>query len=412
MNNKTNILTVSEVADRIEAVINDYLPSVYVEGEVSNYYRSKAGHIYLSIKDDKALVNCVVWSYNANRIKFQIEDGMRVVIFGDVVTYKLRSQYQIKVLSIRPSGMGYLYLAFEELKAKLEKEGLFDPKHKKPIPKYPTRIGVITSPTSAAVRDIIQVSGRRNPAVQLVIYPAVVQGEEAAETIIHGIRHFNAADENKVDLIIVSRGGGSIEDLWSFNEESVVRAIYDSELPVVTGIGHEIDFTLSDFAADYRAPTPSAAAEESIPNLQEIRDSFDALETKMISTFKYLFDSTTIQVRHLNRQIALLNPATTILNQIQHIDDMERRLQYQIQNKLKEYQSQLEYLSASLKSLNPESILERGYAIVTDKNNNFLKSIKNVHLEDKLTIKLSDGKLNTSVLSITENNNKGGEKNE
>ncbi len=412
MNNKTNILTVSEVADRIEAVINDYLPSVYVEGEVSNYYRSKAGHIYLSIKDDKALVNCVVWSYNANRIKFQIEDGMRVVIFGDVVTYKLRSQYQIKVLSIRPSGLGNLYLAFEELKAKLEKEGLFDPEHKKPIPKYPTRIGVITSPTSAAVRDIIQVSGRRNPAVQLVIYPAVVQGEEAAATVIDGIRYFNAAEENKVELIIVSRGGGSIEDLWAFNEEPVVRAIYDSELPVVTGIGHEIDFTLSDFAADYRAPTPSAAAEESIPNLQEIRDSFDALETKMMSAFKYLFDSTTIEVRHLNRQIALLNPATTILNQIQHIDDMERRLQYQIQNKLKQYQSKLEYLDGSLKSLNPESILERGYAIVTDEDNNFLKSVKNVHPEDKITIKLSDGKLNTSVLSITENNNKGGEKNE
>jgi exodeoxyribonuclease VII large subunit len=400
---------VSDVAEQIENIIKDYLPSVYVEGEVSNYYRSKAGHIYLSLKDDKALINAVVWNYTAKSLNFRIEDGMRVVVFGDVITYKLRSQYQIKVLSIRPSGLGNLYLAFEELKQKLESEGLFDPLHKKPAPKYPTKIGVITSPTSAAVRDIIQVSGRRNPAVQLIIYPAVVQGEEAAQTIIDGIEYFNRTNSD-VDLIIISRGGGSIEDLWAFNEESVVRAIYDSKLPIVTGIGHEIDFTLSDFAADYRAPTPSAAAEESIPDLREIRENITKLNEKMHSYFAYKLEYTIQKISHMDRQINLLNPENTIMNQIQHLDDLEKRLRFLITGKLKEYKNSLDHLEASIHALNPESILHRGYAIVTDKNNKILKSVKNVNEKDKLKIKLSDGTIDSSVISVTRQKKKSGEK--
>jgi exodeoxyribonuclease VII large subunit len=398
MGNETKILTVSEVANRISEVIADYLPPVYVEGEVSNYYRSRAGHVYFSLKDEKALVNAVIWSYQADNIKFKINDGMRVVVYGEVITYKLRSQYQIRVQSVRASGLGNLYQAFEELKQKLDAEGLFDSDHKKEIPPFPSTIGVITSPTSAAVRDIIQVSGRRNPAVRLIVYPAVVQGEKAAETIISGIEYFNRQRDD-IDMIIISRGGGSIEDLWAFNEESVVRAIYDSRLPVVTGIGHEIDFTLSDFAADYRAPTPSAAAEESVPELRMILDVFTQLElaigkamTTKISNYQQI-------VTHLDRQINLLNPGNIINNQIQHIDDIERRLIYLFNNKLTQMKNEVDYLSSSLNSLNPERILERGYAIVFNKEEKLIKTLENIHESDPVRIKLHDGDFQAKVTS-------------
>jgi len=399
MESKTNLLSVSQVADRISEVISDYLPSVYVEGEVSNYYRSNAGHIYLSLKDDKALINAVIWSFQASSLNFKIENGMRVVVFGEVITYKLRSQYQIKIQSIRPSGLGNLYLAFEELKNKLETDGLFDESAKKPIPKYPTKIGVITSPTSAAVRDMIQVSGRRNPSVKMIVYPAVVQGAEAGETIISGIRHFNQ-EKDPVDLIIIGRGGGSIEDLWAFNEEPVVRAIFESELPIVTGIGHEIDFTLSDFASDYRAPTPSAAAEESIPDIREILDNLSNLENNMTSSFMGMYNESKLNINHLTRQIKLLNPENTIMNQIQHTDDLTRRIEYLFYTKLKENQNKVQYLLTTLNSLNPESILERGYSIVYDENNKIIKSVKNINANDKLSIKLSDGNIDSVVDSV------------
>lgn len=398
MERKSNILTVTEVANQIEEVIADYLSPVYVEGEVSNYYRSSAGHVYFSLKDDKALINAIIWSYQADNIKFRIKDGMRVVVYGEVVTYKLRSQYQIKVMSIRASGLGNLYQEFEKLKNKLETEGLFDISHKKAIPEFPAKIGVITSPTSAAVRDIIQVSGRRNPSVQLIVYPAVVQGDQAAATIIDGIKFFNE-QESYVDMIIVGRGGGSIEDLWAFNEESVVRAIYDSELPVVTGIGHEIDFTLSDFAADYRAPTPSAAAEESIPDIQKILDNLSQLRQRATNSMQGRTNVILRELHSLDRHLNLLNPVSMINNQIQHVDELERRLSFLICNKLKETKNKVDYLSSSLKSLNPEAILDRGFAMVLDNENKIVKSIKNVSEKDKLKIKLSDGIINTTVES-------------
>ncbi len=399
MPRKVNLLTVSEVADQIESVIQDYLPPVYVEGEVSNYYKSRAGHIYLSLKDDNALINAVIWRYAANQLTFKIEDGMRVIIFGEIITYKLRSQYQIKVQSIKPSGLGNLYLAFEKLKKELEAKGLFDDAHKKKLPEYPTKIGVITSPTSAAVRDIIQVSGRRNSAVQLLVYPAVVQGDEAASTLIEGINYFNNAEE-KVDLIILSRGGGSIEDLWAFNEEKVVQAVYESKLPIVTGIGHEIDFTLCDFASDYRAPTPSAAAEESIPELETLLEKFNHLTAKMRKAFDFKFEKTTIKIDHLEKQFTLLNPENMILNQIQHVDDLESRIKMNIKQQIVQYWEKLNSLSDRINSLNPESILKRGYSIVKDDKNNILKSVKNLHKNDKLSIKMADGNVQSTVLSV------------
>ena len=411
MENKTKILTVSEVANQIEEVISDYLSPVYVEGEVSNYYRSGAGHIYLSLKDNNSLINAIIWNYVADKVSFKITNGMRVIIYGEVVTYKLRSQYQIKVMSIRASGLGNLYLAFEQLKNKLEMEGLFDSIRKKIIPKYPAKIGVVTSATSAAVRDIIQVSGRRNPYVQLIVFPAVVQGEKAAGTIINGIEFFNQQEE-KVDLIIISRGGGSIEDLWAFNEESVVRSIYNSKLPIVTGIGHEIDFTLSDFAADYRAPTPSAAAEESIPDIRETIEKLNLLQQSLINSISNKYDSFRQKIKHLKRQVSLLNPANKIQNQIQHIDNLERRLKFLFHTKLIQNRNRVDSLHVTLNTLNPESILKRGYSIVFDEKNKIIKSVENIQEQDKLKIKLSDGFLESSVDSILRNYSKSGEENE
>lgn len=408
---KKKILTVTEVANQISDVITESMPPVWIEGEVSNYYKSRAGHIYLSLKDENALINATIWSYLAGTIQFPIKDGMCVIIYGDIVTYKLRSQYQVKVRSISVSGLGDLHAAFEKLKNKLVAEGLFDSELKKPIPKFPKRIGVITSPTSAAVRDIIQVSGRRNPNVQLIVYPAVVQGDQAAETIINGIRYFNQ-DAYNIDMIIVSRGGGSLEDLWAFNEEPVIRAIFESNLPIVTGIGHEIDFTLSDFAADYRAPTPSAAAEESIPDINEINRHINYCEKRLLDTMGFRVSNLKAKLTNLEKQIGLLNPLNTLENQKQHIDGLEKRIIFTINNKFKQYLNKVNYLSSTLKSLNPTEILERGYSIVMDKSNKIVNSVTKLKENDLLKVRVSDGIIGTQVKSIENNKNEMEEQNE
>src|SRR6056297_223691 len=273
------IYTVSQISNRIKKVLSDFIPSVWVEGEVSNYYRSRAGHVYFSLKDDNALINCVLWSRKADNLSFRIEDGMDMAVFGQVTSYQRQSQYQINVDKVQAGGKGKLFLAFEKLKKKLSKEGLFDDELKQKLPKYPDRIGVVTSAEGAAIRDILNVGKRRNPSVEFVIFPSMVQGDKAAGTIIKGIETFNRL--KNVDLIIIGRGGGSLEDLWAFNEEKLVRAVVKSELPIVSAVGHEVDFTLSDFAADKRAPTPSAAAEITVSSSQEIANEIRIIQDRM-----------------------------------------------------------------------------------------------------------------------------------
>ncbi|MDD5062045.1 MAG: exodeoxyribonuclease VII large subunit, partial [Candidatus Marinimicrobia bacterium] len=274
-----HIYTVSEIARDIKRVIEQFIAPIWIEGEVSNFTVSRMGHIYFSLKDQTAVLNCTIWRSQSLSIPFQIVNGMRLVVFGNVTTYAMQSQYQLNVQQVRAAGLGSLFLAFEALKKKLSAEGLFDAERKKPIPSYPIQIGVITSQTGAAVRDFLQVSRRRNPSVAIYLYPALVQGREAAATIIQGIQVFNR--RKNVDFIVITRGGGSLEDLWTFNEEALVRAIAQSTLPVVSAVGHEVDFTLCDFVADLRAPTPSAAAEMTIPERERILYQIEQTHQKM-----------------------------------------------------------------------------------------------------------------------------------
>ena len=262
-----HVFTVSELTRGIRSILEQAFDTVWVEGEISNYVLAQSGHAYFSLKDETSQVRCVFFKGNRIRVKFDPEDGDQVLLFGRVNVYEPRGEYQIVVEAMEPRGLGALQKAFEQLKAKLEKEGLFDEAHKQALPEFPWKIGIVTSPTGAAIRDLLNVLHRRNPRVSVVLAPAKVQGEGAAEEIAQAIRDLNTLEE--LDVLIVGRGGGSIEDLWAFNEEVVARAIHESKLPVVSAVGHEIDFTISDFVADLRAPTPSAAAELVVPRLQE-----------------------------------------------------------------------------------------------------------------------------------------------
>jgi len=393
------IYSVSEISLEIKRVIEQFIPPVWVEGEISNYSASRVGHVYFSLKDENALINCVIWRNIAGSIPFHLAPGMRVIVRGDILTYSAQSQYQINVKEIRASGMGSLFMAFEALKNQLSREGLFATEQKKPIPAYPKRIGVITSITGAAVRDIIEVSGRRNPAVQIVIYPAQVQGEKAADTIIEGIEVFNRL--NNVDFIIIGRGGGSIEDLWAFNEEKLVRAVAASELPVISAVGHEVDFTLSDFVADFRAPTPSAAAELAVPErdsleqkLVQYRKRSEQLISQIISQKMQFLDN-------LHSGIVRFNPEKIVADNIHVLGEIKKRLQNVVTYKINQAQLHLNDYRRTIHALNPKEILKRGFSIVyTDSGSKVIRSVKEVLKGNKITVEVFDGRYSAEVKSI------------
>jgi len=393
------IYSVSEISREIKRVIEQFIPPVWVEGEISNYSISRVGHIYFSLKDENALINCVMWRNVAGSILFHLAPGMRVIVRGDILAYSAQSQYQINVKEIRAAGMGSLFMAFEALKNKLSQEGLFDPEQKKPIPAFPKRIGVITSITGAAVRDIIEVSGRRNPAVQLVIFPAQVQGEKAADTIIEGIQTFNQL--KNVDFIILGRGGGSIEDLWAFNEEKLVRAVAASELPIISAVGHEVDFTLSDFVADFRAPTPSAAAELAVPER-------NALEQKLVQYRKrsaQLVSNTISQkiqfLDNLYSGIVRFNPEKIIADNYRSLAEFKKRLRNSVAQKINQTKLRLNDYRSTIHALNPKEILKRGFSIVyTESGNKVVRSVNDVLKGNKITVEVFDGRYKAEVKSV------------
>jgi exodeoxyribonuclease VII large subunit len=390
------IYTVSEISREIKRVIEQFIPPVWVEGEISNYSVSRAGHIYFALKDENALINCVVWRNVAGSIPFQLTGGMHVIVRGDVITYAAQSQYQINVMEIRAAGLGSLYLAFEALKQKLSAEGLFAPELKKPLPQFPRRVGVITSLSGAAVQDILQVSRRRNPAVELVIFPAQVQGEKAADTIIEGIQTFNRL--NNVDFIILARGGGSIEDLWAFNEEKLVRAIADSQLPVVSAVGHEVDFTLADFVADFRAPTPSAAAETTIPESTIIQSRLNTLTRNICQRISELYRQKRQTFENLVSRIKTKNPVELIHQRYQRLDELDRRMSLSVVQRIKHSTLQLEKFTSTLQALNPKQVLQRGYSIVYQRPTTaIVKSIRQVHGGEELEIEVADGRYDATV---------------
>ena len=389
------VLKVGDLTRLIKEVLEGSFASVIVEGEISNFKRHMpSGHLYFTLKDEQAQVRAVMWRSDAARVRFDISDGMKVLVKWRISVYEPRGDLQLYAASIQPAGQGALQLAFEQLKKKLESEGLFAEEHKKPLPYLPKRIGVVTSLEGAAVRDIISIIARRFPVVELTIYPVKVQGDGAAEEIAGAIRDFDTL--GNVDVLIVGRGGGSLEDLWAFNEEVVARAIYDCTIPVISAVGHQVDFTISDFVADVRAATPSAAAELVVPDRFEIQDTLRTLSRDITKAIEQLLGQLQLRIDRLTSHYALQQPASMIDQKLQLVDELTRRLDTHLVHYLESSSQQLSAVKAHLNALGPQQVLKRGYAFVQGPHG-IVSSIDNINLEEMAMIHLTDGILNTIV---------------
>lgn len=415
-------ITISELNHYIKGVMEDniFLNKVYLKGEISNFKAHTRGHLYFTLKDEGSRLNAVMFSYQANGLKFEPVDGMKVLVCGKISVYEATGAYQIYVESMEQDGLGNLYVEFEKLKKKLAAEGLFDLDKKKKIPKVPKKIGIVTASTGAAIRDILTTIKRRYPICETILFPSLVQGADAAKDIVKNIE---IANTYNIDTLIVGRGGGSIEDLWPFNEEIVARAIYNSRVPVISAVGHEIDFTIADFVADLRAPTPTAAAELAVPNIDtintylanainrstlSINNLIDTRKQSLVSlTTSYVLKKPTamyeIKEQNLDFLIDRLNKEMKLV-----LDNMNVRLSKQINSYvitnpeiLYKYKKQnLEHVINKLDVLNPMNTLKRGYAIVK-KDNNVISDSKNIKKDDIIDINVRDGIIKTQVLEVT-----------
>ncbi len=375
------------------------LNHIYVKGEVSNCKYHTSGHIYFTLKDAQGQLACVMFAGQRRGLTFRLEEGQSVIALGSINVYERDGKYQLYAGEILLDGQGILYERFEKLKKDLQAEGLFAPDHKKPIPPYPKRVGIVTASTGAAIQDIINISKRRNPYVQLILYPAQVQGEGAAQSVVRGIQ---VLDRLGVDTIIIGRGGGSIEDLWAFNEEIVARAVYACGTPIISAVGHETDITISDYVADLRAPTPSAAAELAVNDymsfINQLRDYRRGLTKAMQQKVTY-HES---RLKELKLRLFYASPSYQIRQKRQLLMDMEQRLQNKMNQRLKEKRHRLELLIARLEGLSPLSKLSKGYALVVGENNKPLQSIKGVSPKELLTISLLDGDIKARAEEICE----------
>ena len=387
-----SVITVSQLNFYIKSLLDESpaLREIYITGEISNltdHYRS--GHIYLSLKDDKALVRAVMFAGNARHLRFKPEEGMKVIARGRVSVYEATGQYQLYIEDMQPDGIGALNLAYEQLKKKLSSEGLFSEDIKKPIPAYPTRIGVITSPTGAAVQDILNILGRRYPIAEVVFCPVLVQGENASAQLIDAVERFNKA--NAADVIIIGRGGGSIEDLWAFNDEKLARTIAESDIPIISAVGHETDFTICDFVADLRAPTPSAAAELATPNMAELLSYFKSVKDSLPAIMQRRIDFEKQELDNLASSKVLLSPEEFINIRKNELDVISADMIKAFKAILSENQREFAALSAKLDALSPLSVLSRGYSIIQNKNK-VIKSAEELNIGQNITVKRSDRK--------------------
>jgi len=356
-----SVLTVSQLTRQIKRMLEQEFVEVWVSGEISNYVKHSSGHHYFTIKDDKAEMPCTLWKRTAAGINVSLKDGMKVLIFGDINVYELRGRYQLNVAWVIPEGVGQLEIRFRELKERLLKEGLFDESLKRPLPPYPNTIGIVTSPTGAAIRDMINVITRRMPSCRIILCPVAVQGPGAEAEIVDGIRMLN--EYGDIDLMIVGRGGGSLEDLWAFNEEIVARAIRDSRIPIISAVGHEVDFTISDFAADLRAPTPSAAAELAVPDRAEVLNRLDAYEGRFGRALRSQLENKRTRLESASSSYFLRRPENIISNQKQLVDELSSRLSGALDLILERTVSGLSVLEEKLTALSPKGVLQRGYAV-------------------------------------------------
>lgn len=399
----TLVLSVSQLNRYIKMNFDadENLANIFISGEISNFTNHyRTGHLYFTLKDDSAAVRAVMFNSSAKRLKFMPEDGMKVIARGRVSVYEASGQYQLYVDDMQPDGVGALNLAYEQLKEKLQKEGLFSELHKKPLPPYPEKVGVITSPTGAAVRDIINVLGRRFPYAEIVFCPVLVQGEGAHLQLTDAVNLFNS--ERAADVIIIGRGGGSIEDLWEFNDEGLARAVYNSEIPVISAVGHETDFTICDFVADMRAPTPSAAAELAVPDANELQYALSALKNRMFLNVSSGIADKRSRLEYLTSKGALKSPDEMLSNRSQRLDTAFSKMLSSYENRIGG--KKVEFISAAtaLSKLDPMSVLMRGFAFVSDKSGKNVCSSQALAKGDKINVRFHDGSAVCEVKEITQ----------
>lgn len=386
--NLIGIYNVSTLNETIKNLIinNPNLQEIWVRGEISNLKKHSSGHYYFTLKDHNSQINCVSFSYTNRSLKFDLQNSMMVILFASVDLYTIRGQYQLRVLDMHPDGIGDMFKAFEQLKKKLDLEGIFSPLSKKPIPKFPTRIGVCTSPTGAAIHDIINVLKRRYP-VHLIISPCLVQGESAAQSIVDSLEILDMLD---MDVIIVGRGGGSLEDLWPFNEEIVARAIFKSNTPIVSAIGHETDFTIADFTADLRAPTPSSAAELVVPDKKELIKYLDALFQRMQYIIQRKFEELNTRLDYASMQFEIKNITQMVEQRYSRIDELLNIIKKDIEYNFRTKSMSLQIISSRMNTVSPLNTLERGYSIVSSQNK-VIKKIEDVQVGNLLDVRMTNG---------------------
>ncbi len=390
-------ISVTELNSYIKNKIADdeYLNNVLIKGEISNFKNHYTGHMYFTLKDENSLIKCVMFKTYAQKLNFMPKDGMKVFVLGGVSVFERDGVYQIYVKAMQKDGVGILYKKYEELKQRLEQEGYFAEEHKKAIPQMPKIIGVLTSQTGSVIRDIINVSTRRNPNVNIRLYPVPVQGEGAAEKIADGIKFM---DKNQLaDVLILARGGGSLEDLWPFNEEIVAHAIYNSEIPVISAVGHETDFSISDFVADLRAPTPSAAAELAVPDVYEVKQKINSYQNRLRLSLVKKVEIMKLRYEKCMSSRVFKEPLRNINDNYLMVDTYIKKLENIIKTKQKEEKTKYVELVAKLDTLSPLKTLTRGYSLV-EKNNNIIKSAKDVNTGDKIDLKFSDGTKQAEIL--------------
>lgn len=390
------IATVTQINNYIKAVLDKVpvLQNIWIKGEISNFKLHSSGHIYLTLKDEGGVLKAVMFRNAASALRFKPADGTKVLARGRISVYEAGGQYQMYIEEMEAEGTGDLYARFEALKKKLSEEGLFDEKKKKSIPAFPETIGIVTSPTGAAIRDMINVLRRRCPMVKVVIYPCLVQGENAAQSIVSGIEYFNS--KRPVDVIIAGRGGGSIEDLWAFNEEITARAVAASEIPVISAVGHEVDFTICDFVADMRAPTPSAAAELAVPDVIELRRNIDVARSRMSVLLKNKLDNQIRQLELLSKRSAITQFGKALMDRQQTIDILCERNSVAYKNRIEIAEKQFSALCGQLSALSPLSVFERGYC-AAQKDGKMISSIEQVQDGDMLMLRLTDGEIDCNV---------------
>lgn len=394
-----NVYTVRQVNSYIKNMFaQDFmLNRIYVKGEVSNLKYHTSGHIYFSLKDESGTIACVMFAGSRSGLSFRMEEGQQIIVLGVVDVYARDGKYQLYARKIVRDGVGLLYERFELLKKELQEMGMFAPEYKQKIPKYIRRLGVVTAPTGAAVRDIINITKRRNPFVQIILYPALVQGEGAAESIVKGI---HALEAEKVDVMIVGRGGGSMEDLWAFNEEAVARAVFDCSVPVISAVGHETDTTIIDFVADLRAPTPSAAAELAVYDFMEMKKNLKLREEKLLHFMQLILERKRQKLEQYSLRMWAYHPQQRLNEQRQFAADAENRLRREMMRRLEQEKYRLGLMAERLKGLSPLEKLSQGYAYVENSSGANVRTVSNVKQGEQITVYVTDGRIRAEVTGV------------